>query len=273
VNGDVNREDESNPSGCHKEHGEDDVDRQLREVGVILLSKLRGMDAKDVALILTSVALVIVSIFQAVGTVQSASAAKDAAETARKALNASNRPWLDLTPTIMSGWTINAQGEGRIVIQVDASNIGHSPAVRSVSTQTTFQAILLTPNPWEELKKTCDAASGQSANPRNRGITYTVFPGKPLTEVINEGWSQQELSKSITTLFPEAHAGPDIHPVIAWCVAYRSDFDPNTTHRTGYVWELQRRTPGGLKDIDRNANVPAGEVVLQGIWPLGQLAD
>ncbi len=205
-------------------------------------------------------------------------AAMKSADVAEATLTANNRPWLDLTPTIKSDWTVNALGEGRIAIQMDTSNIGHSPAVRVASVQDTFQVILLTPDPWTELKKTCDAARDVSANPHNRGVTYTIFPGKPYTEIINEGWSPQEMVKSIANLFPgasadKAHPDPYFLPVVAWCVAFRSDFDPNTVHRTGYVWQLWRKTPEGLRYIKKNATVPANEVVLKEFWPIGPLAD
>ena len=205
--------------------------------------------------------------------IKSTNAAKSAADTAQDTLVASNRPWLELRPHIVGPLTLNEQGEIRIILQVDAENIGHSPAVRVASQQKAIQLILNTPNPWQELRNVCEQASAQSENPHNRGVTSKIFPSKPYQELINVGLSKEEVARSVNDIFPAAGTDPHIHPAVIWCVAYRADFS-EVVHRTGYVWEVKRRTANGPPvDIDRNSTVPASELVIEQYWPLGPLAD
>jgi len=209
---------------------------------------------------------------QAKATQKSATAAQRSAKVAEDTLIVSNRPWLDIQPQIAGPFTLNEQGEARFILLVETENIGHSPAIRVVSAQGVIQTILFTPNPWQELKKTCEQATGASANSNNRGLTETIFPGKPHQETVNLGLSPKEIAKSIADMFPAAKPDPYIHPIVLWCVAYRADFS-DTQHRTGYAWELMRKGPNGIIPIERNSNVPMNELVIQQIWPLGVLAD
>jgi hypothetical protein len=209
---------------------------------------------------------------QAKATQESANAAQRSANVAEDTLIASNRPWLDIQPQIAGAFTLNEQGEARFILRVDTENIGHSPAIRAVSAQSVIQNILFTPNPWQELKKTCEQATGASANGNNRGLTETIFPGKPHQEAVNLGIGPKELARSVADMFPEAKPEPYIRPVVLWCVAYRADFS-DTEYQTGYVWELMRKGPDGIVPIERNSNVPMNELVIQQVWPLGVLAN
>ena len=209
---------------------------------------------------------------QAGAAITAAGAAKKSADVAETTLIATNRPWLDLDAHLAGPLTLNEQGEARIVVEVKTENIGHSPAVSVSDAQSMIQVILLTPNPWHELRKVCDQATTQSTNPHNRGVTETIFPGKPYQQSINLGLSKQELARSINDTFPTAGRDPSIHPAIIWCVAYQAAFS-DVPHRTGYVWELKRRTPRGIVDIDRNTTVPLSDLVLERSWPVPPFAD
>jgi hypothetical protein len=209
---------------------------------------------------------------QATEATIAANAAKQSADVAKTTLIATNRPWLDLEAHLAGPLTLNEEGEARIPVEVDTENVGHSPAVGVSDAQSTIQVILLTPSPWHELRKVCDQATGQSMNPHNRGVTQTIFPGKPYQQLINLGLSKQEVNRSIRDLFPTAGRDPYIHPVIIWCAAYRADFS-DTPHRIGYVWELKRRTPSGIGFIERNTTVPLSDLILERSWPVPPFAD
>jgi hypothetical protein len=75
-----------------EDYREDEVDRIVRECGSVFLLKLREANVRDVALILTSVALVVLGMFQAIGAIRSADAAKTAADIAQDALRRGDRP-------------------------------------------------------------------------------------------------------------------------------------------------------------------------------------
>jgi heme/copper-type cytochrome/quinol oxidase subunit 2 len=67
-----------------------------------------------------------------------ANASKDSAETAQKALIASERPWLDITNITINDICLDVNG-ARITVEFDIVNSGHSPALRvNPSTSSTI---------------------------------------------------------------------------------------------------------------------------------------
>ena len=195
-------------------------------------------------------------------------------QTAKDALIATNRPWVDLTPSITGPLTVDAQG-GHLPITLSAKNVGHSPAVRVSDSQGFIQTILNSdPEPWKELRKVCAQAVGQSAQPFNRGVTATIFvDGKhdfPMILTL----SPSELSKSLRDLFPDAKdnsTGMELR--VVWCVGYRGDFE-TTTHQTGYIWRLVMKNNHGTNElIPRDTKmVPKENLVLLDSF-FGPLAD
>ncbi len=182
---------------------------------------------------------------------------------AEATLIASNRPWLDLDISISGPLTFDQEG-AHLPIVVSTQNVGHSPAVRVSDSQEFVQSLLSTnPQPWQELKKVCDQAAGQSAQSLNRGLTVTIFGGKPQLRQIRMNMGPQELSKSLRDIFPDMkEIPPTIDAQVIWCVGYRGDFE-TTTHRTGYIWEVRRKTERGIEMIPRSAiTVPAQDLVL-----------
>jgi len=109
---------------------------------------------------------------------KSAKAANTAAETARDTLIASNRPWLDVRVAIVGPLTFDDLG-AHLPVLVETTNVGHSPAIRVASTEEFIQELIGVPNPWQEIKRFCEQAGGQSAMASNRGVTQTIFVGRP----------------------------------------------------------------------------------------------
>jgi hypothetical protein len=204
-------------------------------------------------------------------TDKAANAARDAADTGRDTLIASNRPWLDVDISIVGPLMFDSAG-AHLEANIITSNLGHSPAIHVAKGQEFIQVIAGSPNPWQEIKRRCQSADGQSALPANRGVTQTIFPGKPQSEHWNLTLSLTEMSKEIIP----GERLPFIYPAIVWCVAYGADFS-KSTHHTGYAWNVLRSAPqlrGGIGLIDPSAgNVPAGQLLAEKYPFIGPFAD
>jgi hypothetical protein len=208
---------------------------------------------------------------------ESADAARSAANTAHDTLIASNRPWLDMDIVPTGPFRFDNTG-GHLLVGIATSNFGHSPAIRVTSTQEFIQVIIGSPNPWQEIKNLCHEAGGASALASNRGVTQTVFPGKPQGENWDLSISNFELNRTIEGNFgikPPPRL-PYVYPVIVRCVAYSADFSKET-HHIGYAWNVFRRDPrvaNGIGLIDPKAgNLPQNQVLIIKYPFIGPLAD
>ncbi len=243
MNGDVNREDEANPSKRHENHGEDYVDWQLREAGDILLNKLRVMDAKDIALILTSVALVIVGFVQAIGTIHAADAAKSAAATAAKELELSQRPWITVEPQILSSLKFGADG-ARITIRLYIANTGHTPAVNVPDTMPEIYASFLTvPDPRQQRRDLCDQQRSQATNSHNWSFLQTIIPGsapRDFNLLLSKDSIRTAAFDTPKKLFGSNAPTGHFEIEMAECVIYSSSFS-SEEYAAAYVFDLERR--------------------------------
>jgi hypothetical protein len=198
-------------------------------------------------------------------------AAEGANKVATDTLIASNRPWLDIQPTIKGPLTFDKAG-AHLTMQVEMVNTGHSPAVRVITSNEFIQIINWNPHPWNELKKICDLAGGGSALETNRGLTQIVFPGKPFSDEFSFVMSPDELERKVV---PE-YRSPYIYPAVVWCTAYRSDFS-DKVHRIGYIWNIYKfdpKVPGGGELIDRsNVSLRGDQLVIYKFPAIGPLAD
>jgi hypothetical protein len=226
------RKDETQPAQRHENHGESGVDWQLLEAGNILLDKLRLMDAKDIALILTSTALVMVGIFQTAATVRSADAAKKAAQIAASQMEITDRPWITIDASIISPLTYDGKA-ARVAFSFAPKNIGHSPA-QNVLIMPELVPAFMGDDVREEQKRICDgAAQMNSAFPK-----YVLFPEEPFqepfrldlpTEVINSRWSEIQ---------PRSMKIPDLIPIVLLgCVDYTYETSPRH-HQTGFAFDI-----------------------------------
>lgn len=202
----------------------------------------------------------------------SANAAKGSADIAKDTMVASNRPWLDVKPLIVSPLTFDNSG-AHLTVQIETNNLGHSPAVRVSDSEEFIQVIIGLPDPWQDIKRLCQQADAQSALPSNRGVTQTIFPG---ISGRRERWS---LTISPTEMNREINPGvrqPYLYPAIVWCVAYQADFSQVVRH-TGYAWQVLRidpKIPGGFGPIDpKNGPIPPENLAIVKYPFIGPLAD
>jgi len=233
------------PHNNHSNRSEDDAPRWKK--------------LAEISIALANLGLLAINIFLWTATKKSANAADSAAKTAV----ASIRPWIDLDAAVIGPLTFDNQG-AHLPLVVSIQNVGHSPAVRVGEHQEFIQTLLNSdPEPWQELKRVCTQAAGESAQPANRGVTVTIFEKKPHFSQLQMTMGPQELAKTLKDIFPEMPNPPTfVEAKIIWCVGYRGDFE-STTHRTGYIWEVQRKTKNGFAHIERNGDdVPKEELVL-----------
>jgi len=198
---------------------------------------------------------------------------RDQVIVAQKTLIASNRPWLDLQASIVGSLTFQ-NGTAVLPVQVRIDNVGHSPAIRVTSMQEFIQAgagLAATPDPWQEIKEQCREAGLQSALPSNRGVTETIFQGKPQQMQMTLLMNPQELNQEV---IPGTKL-PYIFPVVVWCVAYQVDFS-DFEHHIGYAWTVQKRdrASGKFSAIDpKGGDIPVEQLVLYQFPFIGPLAD
>jgi hypothetical protein len=203
-----------------------------------------------------TLAVAVSSVVATIYAKRSAVAAENASKTASDTLIATNRPWVDLTPSISGPFTVDDQG-GHLPITLSARNVGHSPAVRVSESQGFIQTVLSSePEPWKELKAVCAQAVGQSKQPLNRGVTATIFVGGKHDFPMILTLSPKEMSKNLRDLFPDAKViPPDMELQVVWCVGYRGDFE-TTSHQTGYIWTLvMKNNSGATKLIPRDTKM------------------
>ncbi len=198
----------------------------------------------------------------------SAQAAQQSAKVAQDTLIASNRPWLDIQLKIIGPLTFDDLG-AHLPLQIEATNIGHSPAVRVADEQEFIQIIIFNPNPWQEIKKLCQQAGGESALASNRGLTQTIFPGKSQQQALTLTLSPAELNRELT--FNGVSKKMHLFPAVVWCVAYTSDFS-EVEHHIGYAWQVLRNAPPAWIDPKRGT-VPAEKLTLYQFPFIGPLAD
>lgn len=172
---------------------------------------------------------------------RSAKAAEDSADIARKALDASTRPWVDTEITAVGPITFDSRG-AQIPFVVTATNFGSSPAqgvdirVRILNSQS--------PDVIGEQERLCPPKQNQPGSAAECG--RTVFPGeqRALIQRFSLTMDKAEMDKSQSFI---GAARKVLIPTIIACVDYIV---------IGRGEHHQSYAAGSVEDIQRDVNIP-----------------
>jgi hypothetical protein len=198
---------------------------------------------------------------------KNANAAKDAADTARDALIAANRAWVEVKIEVGSPITYNVNGLN-LALKYHLKNIGRSPA-----TNIFVNANMLAPaigidepfDPMSELNKIIDRTKAQP-----RAGSIALFPDEQGTFIVTTGINADEL-KRLT------QKAKFITPYVIGTVEYRMGLDTKV-HQTGFVLEIRRSDAPRPVSTEKNRSPRAifpdeGEVPFQDVVILRSLFE
>jgi hypothetical protein len=200
---------------------------------------------------------------------KNANAAKDAADTAKDALIAANRAWVEVKIEVGSPITYNVNGLN-LALKYHLKNIGRSPA-----TNIFVNANMLAPaigidepfDPRRELNKIIDRTKAQ---PRASNLGVALFPDEQGTFIVTTGINADELKRLTQKV-------EFVMPYVIGTVEYRMGLDTKV-HQTGFVLEIRRSDAPRPVSTEKNRSPQAifpdeGEVPLQDVRILRSLFE
>lgn len=217
--------------------------------------------------------------FQASSTANLASAAKDSADTARRALGVmggtlremqvEQRPWISVEPLIAGPLSIDDRGV-HVVINFVLTNTGHTPARNVVVVQPRFVPITDDEIKIDRVRKIisnierppeCGGTSPDS--PTTYGVM--LFPGQSRTETKEVSFSRQDLDRYLQkTNDGVSQVARFIWPTMYSCVDYRFT-QGDQHHHTPLVYDLMTSDAQGHAlglDITTHSVFPAKSIFL-----------
>lgn len=194
------------------------------------------------ALLSVAVVSAVVSYWQYQVADKSASAAKQAADTAEKALVISQRPWLTFDTSIAGPLTFDDHG-ATLPLDVTLKNISEFPA-----TAVDFEAKLLpvdrSQNDIRERDALCNGLAARRANPGD-----TLFKNESRVIPYAATAGQRELDTSSRAF------GEMLVIYVIGCVSYRSTISDETKW-TGHSFRLVRSADGGRSQLAITMRMP-----------------
>jgi hypothetical protein len=177
----------------------------------------------------------------------SAKAARDANDHARKALVVAQRPWVQITDIdVTNGITWHPDDAAIIEYTCKVKNVGNTPAINvwcipnGIITRGRRDNVVL------------DNYRGWSDSIRQSTKTpgFTVFPGQPIGLPLTLRISREQMENPVEAgeitehaILPGAQDAPGLHIYLHGCVSYYSPVD-EVQHQTGFIYELRQVVPG-----------------------------
>lgn len=182
------------------------------------------------------------SIIQAKAAQVSADAAQNAADTAKAAVVIGNRPWIKVTPQIVSPLTFGVLRNGgpmaMMTVKNHFENVGQSVALNivfwedviPVDPDHSFRTALARQKQW------CDAHRHNQAN----WSGSVRFPHDPWDDDSIVGPSMATIREVMKKSENDPIAKDKVAFVLVGCVSYRSSFEPQNTpnHETKFLYWL-----------------------------------
>ncbi len=190
------------------------------------------------------------ALVQAQAASVAATAARDSAETERRALELSERPWLLVKAELASALTYDKEG-AKITVHYTITNIGHSPAVGVSVVPEFYIQDRSKPHPIVERRRFCDQAKSMSS------MGHVVYPGEIFE--INESFmaTTSDIRKSAEAFYNEFFAAGIID-----CVVYKAGFE-SKTFAVGTSYDLLRILPNGIHaSFPAFQDMPLGSIYL-----------
>jgi hypothetical protein len=193
---------------------------------------------------------------------------RNTADTARKELELSERPWVSLQDfSIESPLTFDSNG-ARVTIGWVLKNTGRSPAIRGFWQSDFFLQFGEVPSPVKKRDDACKVAAYRSTVVTDSRITETWFPGDETKRTLVVGFEPNDIAKALEIpkqMFPNSEHMKEfdsIYPDFVVCVAYRAAFT-DVQYRTGYILELGRTNPKTPYILPmKSGEIPATELKL-----------
>ncbi|MGO9401853.1 MAG: hypothetical protein ACLPVW_00120 [Terriglobales bacterium] len=164
-----------------------------------------------------------------------AGAAKNAAETAQKQLEMSERPWVDAIVTPDGPFDFNVNG-ANIHLKFQLLNTGHSPALETLiegfPVDSNFTGM---PGPIQRRNEIC------KVNPDPMGIA--LFPNIPFVQTWTWTFPTAELAKNHGN--GTKSPGVIVWPSVVICLIYRSPLSKTAVYHTAYIIDIRRIDPSG----------------------------
>lgn len=180
---------------------------------------------------------------------KAAVAAKEAADTAARQLEMSERPWVSSAATISSPFWMDENG-ANLILKFEMVNIGHTPAIGTFTYPKFFPLSSAQQESESQEKQTCESAIRIT-----RFSDETLFPNTtPTSKEVKFFWSPEELAKH------SAHGFLSIQ--IVTCTAYRSSYS-NTIYSSPQIYKFDRLGPNGESlALEAGKTVPAANLHL-----------
>jgi hypothetical protein len=174
----------------------------------------------------------------------SATAAKDAATTAKQTLILANRAWIKAKITLGDRPLSFGDEHGAIVgAKFELINVGTAPAMH-VSPQAWLEVAVERFNPLETYKR--KAAEFRSGIYRGG---ETVFPGDKFPdpqEAISRAWSAVVSQTDIEARMAQLGPTDGLRLWLMACIDYTFPSDPDGHHQVGYMYMIHHRIPNTL---------------------------
>ncbi len=188
--------------------------------------------------------------------------AEDSAETARKAYERTDRPWLAVDIGIISPLTFNEQG-GHLTFRISTINIG-----RSVALNATINPAIFAQRPESGMLENVHNAQAQACQSiDSRFMSYAMFPNQPYTVEHTFGFTVPERTEAIGSDFFMLY--------LVGCIDYQfSGHDVH--HQTRFIYEIHATPAENPRDIlalANNQDVPIERLLLQKSFMGGDYAD
>lgn len=192
-----------------------------------------------------------------------AASAEDSAQTARKAYERTDRPWLRVDIGIISPLTFDEQG-GHLTFAISATNIGRSVAL-GATINPRIVPMRMNNETWQNV---FDEQTQTCQNINSRFMSYAIFPDQSYGVEHTFGFTVPE-----ETIFT---GGSDFFSLyLVGCVDYQfSGHDAH--HQTRFIYEIHAtpaENPRIILALTNNQDVPIERLLLQKSFMGGDYAD
>jgi len=203
------------------------------------------------AAVVVAILILSVNAWQSWETRKSAGAAKSAAETASKQLEAADRPWIKDTVRSAFDFTAN-NGAFSWAVTIRAENLGHSVAT-AIFPETRLIAIHgadFIDAPRQQAKELCDNVSKRFETVKDNPSVWgtSIFPGE-WSEFASNAilWPSQIKGN---TFDGGAKLGTSVFPVLIGCIEYHYATSEKP-HHTWFVYTLVHNEDSALAEPTR----------------------
>ncbi len=186
--------------------------------------------------------------------IEAANSSREAVRIAEQTLQATERPWVSVTPKIASSVVFKG-GEGRVSIAFVLKNFGKSPAVNA----EVFFEIVDIRNEFKTLREIRNRAKRR--RPRDL-LGHKIFPTDQFTEKVSSPISKQVV-RHIEELVGEPVDDYKLTISVVGCVVYNSPAGTEN-HTTEFMFWIGREDPS-------NPNIVIGMPTTDGEIPLDEL--